>query len=538
MRDTKDITGPVSLPASTDTAALEDESPRVLDRLLPLVRAHWRSVWRLLRRLGIDVSALEDATAQVFLRCADEGAFGDDVLPGLVNETRQSLYRSAVRVAGDLQSAAAATGTRGFGSLSSLPPPSLSLADSMTERRGLRQFLDRILARMPFGIRAPFVLCELEGLDVSAAADVMDAPVADTSSRRAQGRLAFRTEAGRVGAADPPADTGVAQGDAEAFEYSPFERNLLRSAELDEAPDEIQEGIEVAVGLGLSADEEPVLDEQDDDRMAALFGQVSPFGSADPRDAEDEVESRPRSRVPLRRRMARVAAAALASGSAVVIITFLLARACSTPPSPVADQQARPRTGTPAEQHIVPVPQASDDVVIAIEQEMRPRASDPASSSRASRKTSQRSAVPQGVLPAPGDPSYEWWIARFPLLEEDWKLLPGAGAAAGRDAALYSPYAGNEGLKDEVSRLDTIRMLLESGRATDAMQSLDAYRDRWPNGAMSVEAMVLRVRALLALGRVAEADQQTQVLESFAPNNQYARNARALVTGYQTSRRK
>jgi len=50
--------------------------------------------------------------------------------------------------------------------------------------------------------------------------------------------------------------------------------------------------------------------------------------------------------------------------------------------------------------------------------------------------------------------------------------------------------------------------------------------------------MVLRVRALLALGRLAEAEKQTQVLESFAPNSQYARSARSLVNTYMTSRRR
>ncbi|MBN1609542.1 MAG: hypothetical protein JW940_23120, partial [Polyangiaceae bacterium] len=118
------------------------------------------------------------------------------------------------------------------------------------------------------------------------------------------------------------------------------------------------------------------------------------------------------------------------------------------------------------------------------------------------------------------------------------KLLRGADSASRREAEPHSVSPGNEGLKDEASRLDTVRMQLESLGATEALQSLDAYRDRWPSGAMSLDAIVLRVRALLALGRLAEAEKQTQVLESYAPNSQHARNARSLVNAYVTSRRR
>jgi TolA-binding protein len=180
-------------------------------------------------------------------------------------------------------------------------------------------------------------------------------------------------------------------------------------------------------------------------------------------------------------------------------------------------------------------PRSTSDVGTQVAAEMRLQAPTDERAAPAGPKVAQRAGAREGVMSAPGDPSYEWWIGRFPLLDEDWKRMPGAEAASAGDA-LHSVNAGNEGLRDEGSRLDAVRMLLERSQATDALESLDAYRDRWPRGAMSADAMVLRVRALLELGRFDEAEQQAQVLESFAPNSQYARDARVLMATQKKAR--
>jgi RNA polymerase sigma-70 factor (ECF subfamily) len=513
-----------------DRVAPADAPPVDFGQLLPLVRAHWRPLWRLLRRFGVDVSALEDATAQVFVLYADEmdSVAEDDVHVG------QSLRRIAVRLAADSLGSTAAAGRRGFGSLSSLPPPSMSLADSLVERRGLRQLLDRILDRMPFDVRAPFVLCGIERLELSEAADLIDAPSAEVSARYARARELFRAGLARVGAADTSADPPLSQEDADAADLSPFERNVLRSAELDEAPDERQDSIEAAVRLGLSAVEEAALDEQYDDRVAALFGQAPSYDEAPPMGAEDELDAAAHGAPPLRKRAKRVTAAVLAASLALVITAVLAARSCSSSSSPVANGRMSQRAAAPSSPASSSSAASAGEVSVQIEPEMRLEGAHDGPVAR-SGPSSQRPNVPDGVLPAPGDPSYQWWIARFPLLDDDWKLLQRPGTASSRQP---EPRPGNEGLKDEAGRLDTVRMQLDSFGASEALQSLDAYRDRWPNGAMSLDAMVLRVRALLALGRLAEAEKQTQVLESYAPNSQYARSARSLVNAHATSRRR
>jgi RNA polymerase sigma-70 factor (ECF subfamily) len=530
MSESNDNTGRAASPRSADSAAPDGELPVAFEQLLPVVRAHWRSLWRLLRRLGVHVSALDDATAQVFLLYADEvdGAPEEDAH---VDQVRQSLRRIALRLAGDSPSSAGPEGLRGFGSLSSLPPPSMSLADAMVERRGLRQLLDRILERMPFDVRAPFVLFELERLELSEAADLLDAPFAETSTRHARACELFRAGLAGVGAADPSVDSTLSQEDSEAADFSPFERNVLRSADLDEAPDELQDGIETAVKLGLSAEEQATLDEQYDDRVAALFGQAPSYDQPEPIRGEDEPDAPARATPPLRERTKRVAAAALAALLALVVVVILADRSCSSSPSPVANAHETQRAAAPSLPPSPPTAASTGGVLTQVEPEMRLEAPDREPVAR-SGPSSQRPDVPQGVLPAPGDPSYQWWIARFPLLEDDWKLLRGGDSASGREPELHSASPGNEGLKDEASRLDTVRMQLESFGATQALQSLDAYRDRWPHGAMSLDAMVLRVRALLALGRLAEADKQTQVLEGYAPNSEYARSARSFVNAY------
>ncbi len=59
-------------------------------------------------------------------------------------------------------------------------------------------------------------------------------------------------------------------------------------------------------------------------------------------------------------------------------------------------------------------------------------------------------------------------------------------------------------LADEVARIDRARQALDSGDAPTAMTLVDAYEARYPGGAFVQEADVLRIEALLRLGKVAE----------------------------------
>jgi len=84
-------------------------------------------------------------------------------------------------------------------------------------------------------------------------------------------------------------------------------------------------------------------------------------------------------------------------------------------------------------------------------------------------------------------------------------------------------------LGEETKALDGARQALATGRARDGLGALDAYRAKWPQGALRAEAALLRVDALLRLGNRPAAEREANVLISAAPSSRYATRARALL---------
>jgi RNA polymerase sigma-70 factor, ECF subfamily len=164
-------------------------SPRLVAQL---VARHSRFVWCLLRRLGVPVSYLDDATQQVFIVVARRLK---DVSEGL---ERAFLCGTAVRVASNYRRAAGNDGARyAEGSLDefqSAVPNSESLLEQMQARR----MLDVVLDGMTEELRTVFVLSEIEGLTAPETAAILDVPVGTVSSRLRRAREQFRTEAARL----------------------------------------------------------------------------------------------------------------------------------------------------------------------------------------------------------------------------------------------------------------------------------------------------------------------------------------------------
>src|SRR5271156_2411818 len=66
-------------------------------RVRAAIDAHYESLWRFLRRMGVEESQVEDATQLVFLVLAQRG---DETAPAVV---RAFLFGTALRVASDFR---------------------------------------------------------------------------------------------------------------------------------------------------------------------------------------------------------------------------------------------------------------------------------------------------------------------------------------------------------------------------------------------------------------------------------------------------
>ena len=108
---------------------------------------------------------------------------------------------------------------------------------------------------------------------------------------------------------------------------------------------------------------------------------------------------------------------------------------------------------------------------------------------------------------------------------------PAHTGSASFDAAATNPGTGSppSTLGDETRMLDGARHSLATDNAGAALAALDAYRTKWPRGALRAEAALLRVDALLRLGNRPAAEREANALINAAPTSRYATRARALL---------
>lgn len=161
-----------------------------LDRSVArLVETHYQRVWRVLRRLGVPAATVEDAAQEVFFTAARKLP---SVIPG--NEARY-LYGIAVKVAANRRRASAARHEQkddaALADAVSLVPP----ADTLLERKQMRELLDLVLDALPDDLRAALVLFELEGFSEREIATLWELPLGTVASRLRRARAAFHREA-------------------------------------------------------------------------------------------------------------------------------------------------------------------------------------------------------------------------------------------------------------------------------------------------------------------------------------------------------
>jgi RNA polymerase sigma-70 factor (ECF subfamily) len=157
-----------------------------------LFETHYASIWRLLRRLGVPLDVLDDATQEVFwvaarrlhdIKRGSEHAFLYGVALRVASNQRR-LYRDQSLICSLDQAPELRAQTE-------------NPEENCAQRRD-RELLDEVLSRMPEVSRIPFVLHELESLEVPEIAKLLEIPVGTAASRLRRGRREFSEIATRI----------------------------------------------------------------------------------------------------------------------------------------------------------------------------------------------------------------------------------------------------------------------------------------------------------------------------------------------------
>jgi RNA polymerase sigma-70 factor (ECF subfamily) len=178
-------TEPINLAHACPQLGASEGSEQAQDsRLAPLLEQNLDFVWRSLRRLGVPLSATDDATQQVWLvlsRRLPEIAEGHE---------RAFLFGTALRVASDVRRRLArqreVLGLENVEAVDPRPSP-----HDLIDQRQERSVLDEILDALPDDLRAVFVLYELEEQTALEIAKLLSLPAGTVASRLRRARAEF-----------------------------------------------------------------------------------------------------------------------------------------------------------------------------------------------------------------------------------------------------------------------------------------------------------------------------------------------------------
>jgi len=157
-----------------------------------LVQDHYDFIWRLLARLSVSTSEIDDAAQQVFMVLVVRE--GLQIKPG---SERAFLYGVALRVAKEFRRKAQSSQYH-------VSPDPERLVDGapdlevMAARSQARRQLDRILERMAETLKEAFILFELEDMTVPEIADLLAIPTGTVASRLRRARAFFQAEVARL----------------------------------------------------------------------------------------------------------------------------------------------------------------------------------------------------------------------------------------------------------------------------------------------------------------------------------------------------
>jgi RNA polymerase sigma-70 factor (ECF subfamily) len=153
-------------------------------RARALVLSHFDSIWRLLRRLGVPESMVDDAAQQVFVIATNKVS---KIQPG---SEQSFLFGVALRIASDERRKA-----RRRQDVAELEESALShegpTPDELIDQRKARALMDDVLEAMPLELRTVFVLYEMEEMTMAEIAGVLGIPAGSVASRLRRAREYF-----------------------------------------------------------------------------------------------------------------------------------------------------------------------------------------------------------------------------------------------------------------------------------------------------------------------------------------------------------
>lgn len=160
-------------------------------RARALVCDHFDFVWRLLRRLGVPTSDLDDVAQQVFI-------VGTQRLPDIPHGSERTfLYGTALRMAATLRRNARRK-ARFIERVPALNDESNWTPHDELERQQALDFLDRVLNGLGDEEREVFVLCQIEELSAPVVASLLGIPPGTVASRLRRARQAFAEQLKRL----------------------------------------------------------------------------------------------------------------------------------------------------------------------------------------------------------------------------------------------------------------------------------------------------------------------------------------------------
>jgi RNA polymerase sigma-70 factor (ECF subfamily) len=161
-------------------------------RLAELLKAHFHTVWRAVRRLGVTEDVADDAAQEVFIVAARKL---DAVEPG--GELR-FLYGIALRIAANVRRARLRRREHADDEALLVAAAHAPHAEALLEQKRMRELLDVVLDELSDDLRTVFVLYELEGFTAREISELLDLPAGTVASRLRRGREAFQASAERV----------------------------------------------------------------------------------------------------------------------------------------------------------------------------------------------------------------------------------------------------------------------------------------------------------------------------------------------------
>jgi RNA polymerase sigma-70 factor (ECF subfamily) len=155
-------------------------------RLRSVVDAHFDTLWRFLRRLGVAEADVDDAVQEVILVLTRK-------LEGIETGRERSFVMStAFRVASDARRRTRRRREVDAEQLIDLPSAAAD-PEASAQKQQMRELLAGVLEELSLDLRAVFVLYELEDFTMAEIAQTLQLPPGTVASRLRRAREAFET---------------------------------------------------------------------------------------------------------------------------------------------------------------------------------------------------------------------------------------------------------------------------------------------------------------------------------------------------------